>query len=184
MKGIVFNLLEEVVSEELGESVWDSLLDTTGLDGAYTSVGSYDDEDLMALVSAASTALGKSNDEIVRWFGAKALPLLAARYPGFFEEHTSALSFILTLNEVIHPEVRKLFPGAYAPSFEFLTMDDDALQLSYISHRKLCSFAEGLIEGAASFYSEEVSIEQTMCAKQGGDRCVLVARFTPKGTSG
>jgi len=181
MKGIVFNLLQQVVSDELGEDVWDSLLDTTGLDGAYTAVGSYNDEELTALVSAASTALGKSNDEIVRWFGARALPLLAERYPGFFEGHTSTRPFILTLNKVIHPEVRKLFPGAYAPSFKFSTIDDDALQLSYISQRKLCSFAEGLIEGAASYYSEDVSIEQTMCAKQGGDRCVLVARFTPKG---
>lgn len=181
MKGIVFNLLQQVVSEELSEDVWDSLLETTGLDGVYTAVGSYDDQDLTALVSAASSALGKTDDEIVSWFGAKALPILAERYPGFFDGHSTTRPFILTLNQVIHPEVRKLFPGAYAPTFEFATVDDDGLELSYVSHRKLCSFAEGLIEGAAAHYSENVSIEHTACAKLGDERCVLVAHFTPGG---
>ena len=38
MKGIVFNLLEEVVTEAYGADAWDSLLDAAGLDGAYTSL--------------------------------------------------------------------------------------------------------------------------------------------------
>ena len=30
MKGVVFNLLEQVVVREYGENVWDDLLDATG----------------------------------------------------------------------------------------------------------------------------------------------------------
>jgi len=41
MKGIVFNLLEEVVTTHHGSDTWDLLLDTARLDGAYTSLGSY-----------------------------------------------------------------------------------------------------------------------------------------------
>ena len=57
MKGVVFNLLEQVVVREYGENVWDDLLDATGLGGAYTSLGSYPDQEMMSLVSAAATAL-------------------------------------------------------------------------------------------------------------------------------
>jgi hypothetical protein len=39
MKGIVFNLLEEVIRKEHGEDAWDALLEVTELDGAYTSSG-------------------------------------------------------------------------------------------------------------------------------------------------
>lgn len=177
MKGIIFNLLEQVVIEEFGEATWDSLLDTTGLEGAYTAVGSYDDSELVALVGAASKALDKPADEIIRWFGGKSLPILAVRYPGFFENHTSAKSFLLTLNQVIHPEVRKLFPGAYAPSFEFESPNDDTLELAYHSHRQLCSFAEGLIDGVAAHFGEGVSVEQPQCTKKGDPKCVLVASF-------
>ena len=33
MKGVVFNLLEQVVVREYGENVWDDLLDTAGTGG-------------------------------------------------------------------------------------------------------------------------------------------------------
>lgn len=183
MKGIVFNLLEEVVSEEHGEDVWDRILDAAGLEGAYTAVGSYDDAEFLALVAAASGLTKTPPDALVRWFGARSLPRFAARYPAFFEGHTSARSFVLTLNDVIHPEVRKLFPGADVPNFVFETPDENTVELGYISPRRLCSFAEGLVEGAAAHFGETVTMRQTECMKRGGDRCVLVCVFAPLTTS-
>ena len=180
MKGIVFNLLQEVVSREYGEDTWDSLLESAGLEGAYTAVGSYPDEDLAALVSAAASALGLTEDDIVRWFGRKAQPLLYDKYPQFFDGHESAIPFVLTLNEVIHPEVRKLFPGAYVPEFEFGVekTSEGELVLSYASRRRLCSFAEGLLEGAADHFGEIVDVVHQECMKRGDDQCVLVCTFT------
>jgi hypothetical protein len=179
MKGIVFNLLQEVVSREYGEDTWDSLLESASLDGAYTAVGSYPDEDLTAIVNAASAALGLSGDEIVRWYGRKALPLLYDKYPQFFDVHESSIPFVLTLNEVIHPEVRKLFPGAYVPEFEFGAekTSEGELVLSYVSRRRLCSFAEGLLEGAADHFGETVDVVHTECMKRGDEKCVLVCTF-------
>lgn len=178
MKGVIFNLLEQVVSDEYGEQTWDALLDGTKLDGAYTAVGSYPDEDLFALVGAASAALSIPADDLVRWFGRKAMPLLATRYPQFFAPHDSTRDFMLTLNGIIHPEVRKLFPGAYAPTFSVDQSQGDRLALSYVSHRNLCSFAEGLVEGAADHFGETVTLEQSECQKRGDPRCVLVCTFS------
>src|SRR5437773_2399002 len=125
MKGIVFNLLEQVVRQEYGEATWDQLLAAARLDGAYTSLGSYRDEDLYQLVGAAASALGLEPDAVVRWFGRKAMPLLAQKYPKFFEPHRSTRAFVLTLNDIIHPEVRKLYPGAQVPVFGFDTSSAD-----------------------------------------------------------
>ena len=180
MKGIIFNLLEQVIAEEYGQDVWEGLLEETGLEGAYTAVGSYEDSELLALVAAASAKTGNPEDDVVRWFGHKCLPLLAKRYPDFFTPHKTTKSFMLTLNEVIHSEVRKLFPGAYAPSFDFKE-GEDTLELAYESHRNLCSFAEGLIEGAAEHFAEQVSITQSECTKRGDDRCILVTSFGSRG---
>jgi predicted hydrocarbon binding protein len=178
VKAIVFNLLEQVVVDEFGEKTWDALLESAQLEGAYTAVGSYADEDLLKLVSAASAALSKSADEIVRWFGRAAIPLLFQRYPHFFKGHASTKSFVLTLNEVIHPEVRKLFPGADVPEFDFETNGENRVTLGYFSNRKLCSFAEGLIDGAAAHFGETVTIEQTECMKRGDPKCVLLCSFS------
>ena len=173
MKGIIFNLLETVVSRDLGEDTWDALLDSTGLTGAYTSVGTYPHEELLALVGAASAATGRETQELVRWFGREAIPLLYARHAVFFDPHTTTRAFLLSLNDVIHPEVRKLFPGAYAPSFLVSGEDEDGLLLAYDSHRGLCAFAEGLILGTADHYGETVVVDQTECAQLGAAHCVL-----------
>ena len=118
MKGIIFNLLEDVVIRNHGEDTWDQLLTATGLDGAYTSLGSYPDEQIQALVGAAAQMLGLTPFEVLRWFGQQAIPLLFDRYPGFFSSQASTRPFVLSVNSIIHPEVRKIYPGADVPTFE------------------------------------------------------------------
>jgi hypothetical protein len=181
MKGIVFNLLQSVVEERYGEDTWDGLLERAGLDGAYTSLGNYSDADLGKLVAGAAEALGSPPETVVRWFGVKALPLLAKAYPRFFDSHESTRSFLLTLNDVIHPEVRKLYPGADVPTFGFDTSSDAVLVMEYRSARRLCALAAGFIEGAAAHYGEQVSIEQPCCMNRGDEACVFELSFSRVG---
>ncbi|PYV44651.1 MAG: heme NO-binding protein [Acidobacteria bacterium] len=173
MKGIVFNLLEEAIRQEHGEDVWDALLDHTELEGAYTSLGNYPDEHLMKLVGAASDMLRKPAGEIIRWFGCKSLSLFAERYPHFFNDHQSTRPFLLALNSIIHPEVRKFYPGADVPDFQFDTSSEEILIMQYYSKRKLCAFAEGLIQGTATYYREQLTIEHSKCMHRGDPHCEL-----------
>jgi len=182
VKGIVFNLLEEVVSREHGVDAWDELLDAAGATGSYTSLGSYADAELLSLVMAASSRFEIPPEAVVRWLGYKAVPLLAQKYPGFFTPHTSTRTFILTLNDIIHPEVRKIYPGADVPVFDF-EAKGDALLLGYASARKLCSFAQGLIEGTAEHYGETVALEHLKCMTRGDDKCLLSVQFNGQGDS-
>ncbi|HXE73524.1 MAG TPA: heme NO-binding domain-containing protein [Candidatus Nitrosotenuis sp.] len=184
MKGVLFNLLEEVVTREHGEAAWDAILEAAGLEGAYTSLGSYPDEDLPALATAASHLLGTDPDEILRWFGRQAIPLLARAYPQVFAPHRSTRSFLLTLNDVIHPEVRKLYPGADVPFFEFHTPGEQVLEVGYSSPRRLCALAEGLMEGAARHFGEGLQIDQPRCMRRGDPKCLLVCRFSASGGRG
>jgi Haem-NO-binding len=177
MKGVVFKLLEESVRQEYGEDAWDDLLDAAGLEGTYTSLGSYPDADLMKLVSAASSSLNLPPEAVVRWFGRQALPLMAESYPHFFQPHTSTRAFVLTLNDIIHPEVRKIYPGADVPEFDFDASSEEVLVMGYRSPRKLCSLAQGLIEGAAAHYGEAVMFEQLQCMHRGDDKCVFRLTF-------
>jgi hypothetical protein len=180
VKGIVFNLLETVVVREHGDEVWELLLEQAGLDGVYTSIGSYDDRELVALVGVASEHLGVGSEEVIRWFGRSALPLLADHYPQLFTPHRNTRSFLLTLNSIIHPEVRKLYPGAVTPEFEFDASSPEVLVMGYESPRKLCAFAEGLIHGAADHYGERAFIDQPACMRRGDQRCQLQIRFTTR----
>lgn len=177
MKGIVFQLLEKVVSHHHGEAAWDRLLTDAGLDGVYTSLGSYDDAQLGQLVAAASHRLGLPPADIIRWFGREAMPLLAKQYPKVFAPHAETRAFVLTLNSIIHPEVRKMYPGADVPNFDFDPSSADVLVMRYHSARRMCSFAEGLLLGAADHFGEEALIEHPRCMHRGDAECELRIRF-------
>lgn len=173
MKGIVFNLLEEVVTEMHGADIWADLIDAAQVDGIYTSLGSYPDEDVFALVGAASRALSVPPADVLRWFGRAAMPILAKRYATFFEGHESTRTFVVSVNDIIHPEVRKLYSGAGCPHFHF--QDDEAgrLIVGYRSPRQLCQLAHGFIEGASDQFGEVAHVEHLTCMQQGDALCRL-----------
>lgn len=176
---MIFNLAEQVVTDAYGADVWDQLLDDADLDGAFTSLGNYPDEQLIAIVGAAAARLDAPPQDVVRNVGQGAIPLLATRYPAFFAPHTSTRPFLLTLNDIIHPEVRKLYPGADVPEFGFEEQGSDVLLLEYRSHRRLCTLAEGFILGAAAHYGQSVVIEQQRCMHDGATSCLLRCTFSP-----
>jgi hypothetical protein len=176
MKGIVFNLLQEIVCAEHGEDNWEEMLHKAGANGAYTSLGNYPDAEFMDLVGAAASALAMTPDGIVLWFGRRALPLLAQKYPEFFEGH-STRSLLLSLNDIIHPEVRKIYPDADVPSFDYDTSLPDELLMSYRSRRMLCTLGQGLVEGAAAHYGEHATFEHLSCTRRGDAQCQFRIRF-------
>ncbi len=177
MKGILFNLLEEVVIREHGEVAWERMLELAAAEGAYTSLGTYPDDEFMDLVGAACRLLDQREEAVELWFGREALPLLADRYPDFFKPHSSTRPFLLTLNRIIHPEVHKLHAGANTPVFDFGD-SNGALTMRYVSPRRLCHFGEGLVEGAAAHYGEEVDITQPSCMRRGDESCELRIEFS------
>ena len=178
MKGVVFNLLETVVTEEYGADTWDDLLDAAGSDGVYTSLETYEDADLFSIVTAASKALGLPPNDVIRWFGKAAMPHFKKLYFGFFLDHDSSVSFLATLNDIIHPEVRKLYPGASVPDFAMDRVTTDSLELIYRSRKRLCSLAMGMIEGSAPLFGEAATVVETQCMHLGADCCVFDCSFS------
>jgi predicted hydrocarbon binding protein len=67
--------------------------------------------------------------------------------------------------------VNKLYAGADTPEFDFDVSSEDRLVMRYASRRRLCEFAQGLIEGAAAHYREAVTIEQPQCMHKGDPCC-------------
>jgi predicted hydrocarbon binding protein len=179
MKGILFQLLEQASIGRLGEDAWDVMTEAAGVEGAYTSLGTYPDDEFERLTAAAASVAGEGPDDVLRWFGRAAIPLLADRYPAFFKEHASTRDFLMTLNDIIHVEVRKLYPEARVPSFDFEVSEPALVVMRYHSDRTLCMLAEGLVAGAAGYFGERVSIHQPECTHRGDATCVLVCAFGP-----
>lgn len=173
MKGVIFNLLQAVVTAAHGDDVWDDLVDQAGASGAYTSLGNYEDAELEALVAAACERLSLDRAAVLRWFGQQAMPHLATAYPVFFDGHDSARTFLAGINDIIHAEVRKLYVGADCPHFDIRNAANDRMDMDYRSPRRMCALAEGFTEGAASHFGETIDFQHLTCADRGDAHCTF-----------
>ena len=182
MKGVVFNVLEDVVSAERGENGWDDLIEQAGVDGGYTAIGSYPDAEFLHLLQCLSGSEFTASSVTLRAFGRSGMGRLAQRYPAFFTPHRTTTPFLLTLNDIIHPAVRCLYPGADVPVFDVTVINrarGDDVVIGYRSRRRLCHLAEGFLDGAAAHYGERADLHQVACMHDGADECVIACTFTP-----
>jgi len=70
-------------------------------------------------------------------------------------------------------QVRKLYPGADVPVFDYRVVEGDRMLMGYKSKRSLCFFGQGLIEGAAVHYGDDLRVSQPSCEKRGDAECVF-----------
>ena len=176
MKGVIFNLVADVVRSEHGDDYWDEVVDTSGVAGAYTSLGTYPDVEMDLLAATVGRREGLATDAVVRHVGQVGMASLARRHPEFFV-HGDLRSFLLSLNTVVHPEVRRLYPGAMIPDFDYRSPRADVLELVYASERGRCDLAEGLVVGAAEHFGVPAVVRQRECTRRGDPLCVIEVTF-------
>jgi len=174
MKGVVFNILADMVEETAGLEVWNDIVEQVSPSkGAYTAAQSYSDEELFALVAAVCDKLQIPREDAIRAFGQFMFGQLASRYPVFVEQQPDLISFLKSVDSVIHVEVEKLYSSPHLPEFQYSEPRPGKLVMHYHSERKLCFLAEGLILGAAEHYGSKIELNHPVCMHQGADHCEL-----------
>lgn len=173
MQGMVFTALSEMVVDNFGMSCWNSVLKQANLssEGVFTSSQQYPDGELLTLVSILSTELNIKIPDLVRSFGVYLFPVLYARRPKQLDKVKGVIEFLTFVEDTIHYEVKRLYPDTYLPTFEHELLSDGQLKLVYRSKRKMCTLAEGLIEGAAAQFNQSVQIDHPVCVHKGGEHC-------------
>lgn len=179
MKGIVFNIFSDLVNDTFGLEQWDQLIEMTQpKSGAvYTSVEVYPDSELMAYVAALSDITGAAPADLVRTFGKYMMHKFKLMHPEFLQDQT-AKSFLASVHDVIHVEVKKLHQDTILPQFEYEdTGDANTLIMIYSSERKLCHLAEGLIEGVSEVFAQSIVLHHPQCMHDGAQKCRLELQF-------
>lgn len=172
MKGVLFNVVEDVVTAALGHDTWDDVVETSGVSGAYTSLGNYPDGELVAIVVALSEKLSLSVDDTLRLAGRLGFEPLASRAPELLSSCPDWRSVLTSLDDIIHPEVLKIYPDSDVPRFSVVD-GDDAVTVHYSSERGMCALADGLLVGCGAWYSAELEVEHVTCVHRGDDTCTM-----------
>ncbi|MBL8323658.1 MAG: heme NO-binding domain-containing protein [Rubrivivax sp.] len=160
MLGLVFTEFIELVEDRFSPEMADRVIAAApgGRGGAYTAVGYYPHEELVAMVLELARISGAPVPQLVRAFGSHLLQRFTQIYPQMFERHRGLFDFLAAIDGEIHVEVRKLYPQASLPRFEVMQRSAQQLTLRYSSPRGMQSLAIGLMEGAAAHYGERCEI--------------------------
>ena len=160
MKGVVFTEFLEMVEARFSADMVDDIIDEASLPhgGAYTAVGTYPHEEMVALTVALSGRSGLGVQQLLFAFGEHLFGRFSQAYPSFFVGHTDAFVFLAGIEDVIHVEVRKLYPDAELPRFDIEHHDAQRLVLVYQSRRHFEDLAEGLMRGCIAHFGGGISL--------------------------
>ncbi|WP_163930463.1 heme NO-binding domain-containing protein [Paraferrimonas sp. SM1919] len=161
MKGIIFTQFLELVEDKFGLEVLDTVLDMSEDEGIYTSVGSYDHKDLVKLIINLSKVTNIEPTELQRVFGQVIFLTLLGSLPdtASIGHSTSTFQFIRHVQDVIHIEVKKLYPDANPPIFEFISETKTNMVMDYKSARCMSHVCLGLLEGCAEHFNEQLNVD-------------------------
>jgi|TARA_B110000208_G_scaffold49306_1_gene65145 hypothetical protein len=179
MKGMLFLSFLDLVESQYGQETLEAILQEVAPDngGVYTSAGDYDHTELVALVMALSNQSDVSISNLTKSFGMYHFAEFIAAYPQLFKGLNSSFALLEKVDGFIHEEVKKLYPGARPPKFDFKAIDDNTVELIYQSPRCLGDVAEGLIQGCAAYYGEKIVVKrERLGAKSGSMERFVITR--------
>lgn len=160
MKGLVFREFLDMVDKVFSPEITELIISKSDLPsgGAYTSVGTYDHNEILTLVSALSTETGCKASKLVYSFGRYLFGRFRQTHPHFFADKSDAFEFLESVDGHIHVEVRKLYPNAELPSLSCSRPQDGQLIVNYESGRSMGDLAHGLIDACIENFTHPIDL--------------------------
>lgn len=172
MKGIIFTTFIDLVEEKFGMEMLEDIISISKVPnaGSYTSVGTYDHSELLAMVKVLSEKSTIPEVDLIKTFGEYLFGVLSQSYANWLKDIDSAFDLLEQVDGFIHVEVKKLYPDAEPPGFDCRRIGNNQLEMIYHSPRNLGDVAEGLILGCAKYYQQEIGIKREVLGPKTGHK--------------
>jgi len=169
MKGIVFTEFLEMVETEFGLEVVDSIIEASDLpsEGIYTSIGTYDFNEMLSLITSLSTTVKIPANDLIYAFGLFLFSSLVQAHPEVVSSYTNPISLLYSIEDHIHVHVQKIYPNAELPTFKIIEKTATSISLVYCSHRGLYRLAHGLIEKSFEYFNKTAKVRYKLLKEDG-----------------
>jgi hypothetical protein len=159
LKGLVFTTFYHFCEEHFGPDMLEDVIEDANLPhgGAYTSVGTYPFEEMVALLTALVKRSGRPMPLLMEQFGEHCFGRWVSKFPDLFADR-DLFDVLASIDDFHESEVRKLYPDAELPSFKVTGRGPDHLLLDYHSCKPLADLAVGVIRGAAAHLRSPVVV--------------------------
>lgn len=171
MKGIIFTEFLDMVEDYYGLAVVDEIIQKSNgvSNGVYTSVGTYEFNEMLSLLVALGEVVSKDIQELLYVFGLYLFNSLRIAHPEVIRSYKKPMPLIAAIEDHIHVHVKKLYPDAALPSFLILEKSEFKLVMVYKSARGLYSLAHGLIVSAFEHYKQAVNVQFEILKEDGSE---------------
>ncbi|RKN80144.1 heme NO-binding domain-containing protein [Ulvibacterium marinum] len=169
MKGIVFTEFLEMVESKFGLETVDTIIEQANLpsEGIYTSVGTYDFNEMVSLITGLSQEVDIPVGDLIYTFGLYLFSSLGKAHPEVIQSYKSPLGLLYSIEDHIHVHVKKLYPDAELPTFKILEKTDTSISMIYSSSRGLYRLAHGLIEKTFEHFNGKADITYQLLKEDG-----------------
>ncbi len=159
MKGIILSEFVEFLEETVGPDHAQAIIDNSGVSsgGAYSRVGRYDYQELIQLLTQAVTDTEHDAAFLLQSFSDHLFSVFKRDYQVFFEGVSSAAEMLSQIDNHIHVEVKKLYPDAELPKFEYRS-DGQQFTLDYKSPRPLAAVAHALVNACIKYFGNRETL--------------------------
>lgn len=178
MHGIIFAGLKKYVAANFGNEAWNSLLKEAGVGPKiYLPTQTYSDQEILALVTAASQKTGLPAQVLLEGFGEFIVTDLVTIYRSMIKPEWRTLDLIENTESSMHKAVRLRDRGATPPTLVVSRPSPTEVVVVYSSARRMCGVAKGILKGIARYYDERITIAETSCMLKGGASCNLSVKL-------
>jgi len=175
--GVILSELQKYVEARHGTPAWPALLRDAGLGTKlFSPFQTYPDEEVVAIITAASKATGKPMGIILEDFGEFIAPDLLSLYRALIKPEWRTLDLLEHTESTIHRVVRSRSADARPPELKVARVREHEVILIYASPRRLCAIAKGIVRGIAKHYGERISLIDTGCMQRGAPQCTISIR--------
>jgi hypothetical protein len=177
MHGIIQRELQKFVEHRFGAAAWPVLVAEVAAAGhRQVRADEFPDAMMRALVAAAARDAGTPERRMLEEFGEFIAPHLLRMYPYMIKPAWRTLEVLLHTEQTIHHVVRMHHPGAQPASLRCVRQGPAQVVITYVSERRLCDLARGIVLGIARHFDERVAIDEPTCMHRGASACTLKVR--------
>ena len=162
MHGIIFNQFFKFVRETQGEDILTEIKKKAGYElKFYDATQSHPDDELVAMLDAASQILNVAKDFLLEEFGKFIVPDLIKVYSIYIKKEWRFIDLMSEVENTMHKVIRRTDPEADPPQLKIKRYNNNEILIEYSSPRKMVALGIGIIKKIAEYYSEEISIEKS-----------------------
>lgn len=159
MKGTVVSTWIKTCRKQYSDSVVNEALEVAGFNAntTFSPLEDVEDNRVYKLFSTIASKVNVDEAKLWRYIGKDNIVTFQQDYPGFFN-HETLYHFLKSMNDV-HSIVMKRFKGAKPPTLDLEPISSREAVFTYRSDRGMFEYFRGLLEGAASYFKEEINIQ-------------------------